>query len=67
MKPAFPLESTVYLRVNAERKGMVTGHLARPGGLLLYLVTWDDPVEEREHFACELSDSKVMDLPGGEE
>lgn len=68
MKPLFPLESTVYLCVNAERKGMVTGHLARPGGVMLYLVTWDDPIEEKEHWACELSATKPepSDWPGGE-
>ncbi len=66
MKPAFPLSSIVYLHINSERKGMVTGHLYRPGGMLLYLVTWDDPVDEKEHCECELSETRIMDLPGGD-
>lgn len=65
--PTFALEQIVYLHVNPERKGMVTGLLLRPKGQLIYLVTWDDPVEEREHQECELSEIKVLDLPGSED
>lgn len=58
--PLFTLGSTVYLRVNGERRGMVTGHLYRPGGVLLYLVSWDEPVEEVQHWGCELSDERTF-------
>jgi hypothetical protein len=58
--PLFPLGSIVYLRVNAERRGMVTGYMVRPGGLLLYLVSWDEPISEAEHWGCELSDTKTF-------
>lgn len=62
--PAFTLGTTLYLRVNPERRGMLTGLLYRPGGQILYLVTWDDPVEEKEHYACELSDTKAFGEAG---
>ena len=58
--PAFLLASTVYLRINTEaRRGMVTGHVFRPGGVIQYLITWDEPAEEQEHWACELTDEKA--------
>lgn len=66
LTPVFTLGTIVYLRVNSERKGMVTGYLVRPGGYLLYLVSWDDPVDEKEHNACELSDTKSFDTPENE-
>jgi len=56
--PLYQLGSTLYLRVNAERKGLLTGLLFRPGGQITYLVSWDDPVDEKEHYACELTDTK---------
>ena len=56
--PAFDLGATVYQRTAPEGEaGMVTGILARPGGVLLYLVTWGVGCCESEtsHWECELS------------
>jgi hypothetical protein len=61
--PEYDIGSVIYLVVNAERKGMVTGYLVRAEGILTYLVTWDDPVDEKEHWACELTATKPLDLP----
>lgn len=62
-RPEHDLESIVFLRVNPDRKGIVTGHLTRPGGAFLYLVAWDEPVEEKEHWPCELCTERPLDLP----
>lgn len=56
--PMFNLGSSVYLKLNHEKKGMITGLTVRPGNVMLYLVTWTDPIEELEHWACELSDEQ---------
>lgn len=62
--PLFALGTQLYLRVNAERRGMLTGLLFRPGGQIIYLVSWDEPLDEREHYACELSDTKAFGETG---
>lgn len=69
LTPLYSLGSFIYLRNNAERKGIVTGYTVRPDDLLVYLVTWDDPVDEKEHWACELSATRPepSDWPGQKE
>lgn len=62
--PAFVMGTRLYLRINSERTGMLTGLVFRPGGTILYLVTWDEPIEEKEHFACELSEEKGFGTVG---
>lgn len=59
--PAFDLGATVYQRTVPEGgAGMVTGILARPGGALLYLVTWgvESCEAETQHWECELTTEK---------
>lgn len=56
--PTFSLGQTLYLRVNAGLVGMVTGILYRPGGGIMYLVTWSEDADEKQHWACELSADK---------
>lgn len=65
--PTYTIGSTVYLRVNHEQKGMVTGYTVRGGGIILYLVTWGDPITELEHWSCELSDDPVFKASGDDE
>ncbi len=65
--PIYDLTSTVYLRINREKKGMVTGLTIRPGGVVLYLVTWGEGVEEKEHWGCELSDEQIYSEGSGGE
>ncbi len=64
--PTYSIGSIVYLRVNQEKRGMVTGYTVRAGNILLYLVTWGDPVEETEHWIYELSDEPTFEVGGGE-
>ena len=61
MKRAFALEQTVYQRVAPEGgAGIITGILERPGGVTLYLVTWDVErcSDETQHWAGELTTEK---------
>ena len=58
IKPVFQLAQTVYLVVNAETIGKVTGILYRQGSIQ-YLVTWCDH-EEISHFDFELTDEKQV-------
>lgn len=46
----------VYHRMDPETKGMVTGFIVRPVGIV-YCVTWSDGVgEECHHYGMELTD-----------
>lgn len=53
----FHLGDTVYLAVNAEQKGMVTGIVFRPMGCAYY-VTFADG-QERTHYEIELTTEKA--------
>lgn len=53
----FHLGQTVYLAVNAEQQGMVTGILFRPNGFAYY-VTFADG-QERTHYEMELTAEKT--------
>lgn len=56
----FPAFSHVYLRVNGDARGCVTGYLLRPHCPAQYLVSWDDG-EETQHWAEELTIDKPID------
>lgn len=58
IKPVFQLTQTVYLVVNPETIGKVTGILYRQGSIQ-YLVSWGDH-EEVSHFDFELTDEKQV-------
>ena len=61
--PAFDLGATVYQRTAAESDdGIVTGIIARPGGVLLYLVTWgvDRCDSETSHWKMELTTERAF-------
>lgn len=66
MIPAFEIGSTVYPKLDpcTDQAGIVTGHLYRPGGLIIYLVT-NAEGEEKERFEIELTD-EVTYSTGGE-
>lgn len=54
LKVEHQIGDIVYLRIVQERSpGIVTGYLIRPGGHVIYYVSWDDGCE-RMHFALEL-------------
>ncbi len=55
LNEAFYNGQIVWLKVNPEVSGMVTGVVTRPGGSIQYLVTNSTDLEERFHFPCELS------------
>jgi hypothetical protein len=65
--PEIPLETIVYLKANADYKGMVTGYIVRPQGGIIYLVTWGSDGLEQQHWECELTDTKSFDTNGGDE
>lgn len=65
--PTYSIGSIVYLRANHEQKGMITGYVVRGGGVILYLVTWGDPITETEHWSCELSDDPVFKASSDDE
>ena len=52
-KVKFNLAQTVYLVIDGESSGMVTGIVFRPIGVTYY-VTWAD-FNERSHYECELT------------
>lgn len=55
--PTFPIGSVVYLRVAPEEfRGMVTGYMVRPGGMLIYCITWGEDATEKWHWAMELTE-----------
>ncbi len=58
--PAFPYGAHVYMVVNSDYRGQVTGYLLRPNTSISYLVSWSDG-EEREHWDYELSTTKMLD------
>lgn len=52
----YDLGDVVYLRVRNEAiKGLVTGLIVRPGGVV-YLVVWGQDGRENAHYAMELHD-----------
>ena len=55
--PKFEFGQIVYLKVDKEDGGMVTGYLIRPNGGLVYLVTWSN-AEEKDHWEIELTGEK---------
>lgn len=55
------IEDIVYLKVNPERMpGMITGISIKPGGSVIYGVSWGDGSEDF-HYACEMSSEFVPD------
>lgn len=52
-RPIYECGQIVYLKVDTERVGMVTGEMKRPNGYVYY-VTWED-LEETPHFGVELT------------
>ena len=61
MKRAFTIGQTVYQKTAPESPpGIVTGILERPGGAVLYLVTWDIErcADETQHWEVELTVEK---------
>lgn len=59
MKPTWPLETVLYHKTNPEMAGILTGHIARPGGVMTYLVAWPEEGEV-EHWECELVEDKPL-------
>lgn len=55
----YSLGDTVYLALNSEKFGMVTGILYRNNGVS-YLVTWEHDMGERYHNEIELAKEKVL-------
>ena len=53
----FHLGETVYLRVNTDQVGMITGIVFRPNGIAYYATFADG--QERTHFECELTTEKT--------
>ena len=49
----YQFDEIVYLRVNEDKKCMVTGFIFRPG-CVLYIISWSD-LGEKEHYASELT------------
>lgn len=56
---SFSLGQIVYLKIDTEEKGMVTGILFRPGGYS-YAVTWASSLEESFHYEMELVADKAF-------
>lgn len=54
----FVLGQIIYYKTDPERTGIVTGIVYRPDSVV-YMVTWDD-MDEATHWACELSNQKLM-------
>lgn len=54
----FDLEEIVYLRIDPEATGIVTGIIYRPTGTM-YMVTWGIS-NEQHHYACELTREKTF-------
>jgi len=60
----FTLQDIVYLRLNPEVKGVVTGILFRPHGVL-YFVSWEGE-PEGSHYDFELTKEKgYQEIVGG--
>lgn len=56
---SFAMSQIVYLKIDPEEKGMVTGILFRPGGCS-YAVTWASSIEESFHYEMELVADKAF-------
>ena len=54
----FSLGQTVYLKIDTEETGMITGILFRPNGPT-YAVTWASNLEESFHYDIELTTDKA--------
>lgn len=68
--PAFDLGATVYQRAAPEDEGgIVTGLVFRPGGAILYLVSWgvERCAEETNHWECELTRERTFGGVGVDE
>ncbi len=52
----FALEEIVYLRIDEDAKGIITGILYTPIGVM-YMVTWGIGNEQR-HYASEITNEK---------
>jgi len=50
----FEIGDEIWLKVNNEMKGVITGISIRPGPSISYLVTWNN-CEEMQHYDFELS------------
>ena len=61
--PSFDLGQTVYRKVAASIGGQVTGIMLRPGSCV-YLVTWSDDYDERQHYALELTTERGFEASG---
>lgn len=59
LRPAFSLGQTVYLRIDPERVGMVTGIIIRPGHQT-FLVVWAEDAEESPHYEMELTEDRAF-------
>ncbi|MEW6306766.1 MAG: hypothetical protein AB1705_25140 [Verrucomicrobiota bacterium] len=55
-KVEFQIGDEVVLKVNPERRGMITGILFRFSGVC-YLVTWGENAQEQYHYAIELREA----------
>ncbi len=55
---SFSMGQIVYLRIDTEEAGMVTGILFRPTGHT-YAVTWASNLEESFHYDIELTADKA--------
>ena len=64
-KPHFELGSTVYPKLDpcSDQGLVVTGHLYRPGGLLVYLVT-NAEGDEKERYEFELTEELTYSTGG---
>ena len=64
--PAYPYGATVYLKINTELAGMITGYIFRPGNIIWYLVKWSDGTES-DCLDMELTDVREYKTAGHEE
>lgn len=51
----------VWLKVQPEMKGMITGIIVRSGPSISYLITWNDG-EESTHYEIEVTEEKPIDF-----
>jgi hypothetical protein len=61
VKVSWDFGQVVWLKVEPEMKGMITGFVLRKDSPVAYFVTWND-AEETLHFAMELTDEKPADF-----
>ena len=55
------LGQMVWLKVQPEMKGMITGIVVRSGPSILYFITWNDG-EESMHYEMEVTEEKPTDF-----